>query len=284
MDADTWKSIIYSLKSEQSYPTYFSYMVFLILFKNQIQTTSASPCRTWVQPSASFLVCSLIFIEYQLTLVVQNYWQFSSQIGNFFWIRNLISLVFIGLMIWILAKAGHGYLFVIPKKKWLLYTVLTVFVTVLYISFNFQTARHVQSTSEGWAVLIGYSETNFAELGIYLTLFFLGPLMEELIYRGLFQHAFFKDSKLGLDLILPSVLFALPHFSSFPNFLDILVFSTFGVCCAGLTRYTKSIYPGYAVHVINNIVATLPFLLTFLHRIFSWNKIWKWSCFQFSVK
>jgi len=28
------------------------------------QTTSASPCRTQVQPAASFLVCSLIFIEY----------------------------------------------------------------------------------------------------------------------------------------------------------------------------------------------------------------------------
>ena len=37
----------------------------LILFENQIQTTSASPCRTQVQPTASFLVCSLIFIEYQ---------------------------------------------------------------------------------------------------------------------------------------------------------------------------------------------------------------------------
>ena len=34
-----------------------------ILFENQIQTTSASPCRTQVQPAASFLVCSLIFIE-----------------------------------------------------------------------------------------------------------------------------------------------------------------------------------------------------------------------------
>ena len=201
--------------------------------------------------------------------MIQNYWQFSSQIGNFFWIRNLISLSFIGIMIDILVKTGHGYLFVIPKKKWLWYTVLTILVAVLHITFNFQTARHVQSTYEGWAVLIGYSETNFAELGLYLTLFFLGPLMEELIYRGLLQHAFFKDSKFGLDLILPSVLFALPHFSSFPNVLDILVFATFGVCCAGLTRYTKSIYPGYAVHVTNNIVATLPFLLTFLHRIFS---------------
>ena len=35
------------------------------------------------------------------------------------------------------------------------------------ISFNVQTAKHVQSTAEGWAVLIGYSGTNFAELGIY---------------------------------------------------------------------------------------------------------------------
>lgn len=65
--------------------------------------------------------------------------------------------------------------------------------------FNVQTAKHVQSTAEGWAVLIGYSGTNFAELGIYITLFFLTPLMEELIYRGLLQHAFFKHSRFGLD-------------------------------------------------------------------------------------
>lgn len=217
-------------------------------------------------------ILSYLFFVYglsQLTLMIQSYWQFSSQIGNFFWIRNLVSLVFIGLMVWILVKTGHGYLFVIPKKKWLWYTVLTILVAVLHITFNFQTARHVQSTYEGWAVLIGYSETNFAELGLYLSLFFLGPLMEELIYRGLLQHAFFKDSKFGLDLILPSVLFALPHFTSFPSVLDILVFATFGIFYAGLTRYTKSIYPGYIVHVINNIVVTLPFLITFLHRIFS---------------
>ncbi|MEE5747893.1 hypothetical protein V2N97_08940, partial [Streptococcus pneumoniae] len=37
----------------------------LILFENQIQTTSISPCRTQVQPAANFLVCTLIFIEYE---------------------------------------------------------------------------------------------------------------------------------------------------------------------------------------------------------------------------
>ena len=38
----------------------------VILFENQIQTTSALPYRTQVQPVASFLVCSLIFIEYKV--------------------------------------------------------------------------------------------------------------------------------------------------------------------------------------------------------------------------
>ena len=220
-------------------------------------------------------VLSYLFFVFglsQLTLIVQNYWQFSSQIGNFFWIRNILSVLFSGVMIWILVKTGHGYLFHIPRKKWLWYSSLTVLVVVLHISFNvisfsIQTAKHVQSTAEGWAVLIGYSGTNFAELGIYITLFFLVPLMEELIYRGLLQHAFFKHSRFGLDLLLPSILFALPHFSSLPSLLDIFVFTTFGIIFAGLTRYTKSIYPSYAVHVINNIVATLPFLLTFLHRV-----------------
>ena len=41
----------------------------IILFENQIQTASTSPCRTQVQPAASFLVCSLIFIEYKSTLI-----------------------------------------------------------------------------------------------------------------------------------------------------------------------------------------------------------------------
>ena len=40
----------------------------IILFENQIQTTSASPYRTQVQLASSFLVCSLIFIEYQIAI------------------------------------------------------------------------------------------------------------------------------------------------------------------------------------------------------------------------
>ena len=37
----------------------------LIPLRKSLQTMSASPCRTQVQPAASFLVCSLIFIKYK---------------------------------------------------------------------------------------------------------------------------------------------------------------------------------------------------------------------------
>ena len=37
--------------------------------RKSLQTTSALPCRTQVQPATSFLVCSLIFVEYNLRLV-----------------------------------------------------------------------------------------------------------------------------------------------------------------------------------------------------------------------
>ena len=47
-------------------PKLYQHNCFLILFENQIQTASTSPCRTQVQPAANFLVCSLIFIEYKL--------------------------------------------------------------------------------------------------------------------------------------------------------------------------------------------------------------------------
>ena len=45
---------------------YLSYLKFAPnTLRKSLQTTSASPYRTQVQPAASFLVCSLIFIEYK---------------------------------------------------------------------------------------------------------------------------------------------------------------------------------------------------------------------------
>ncbi len=70
----------------------------VILFENQIQTTSTSPCRTQVQPAASFLVCSLIFIEYKKTnfetvLLYPIFTNLNSKMRTFL---AILSLIFIG--------------------------------------------------------------------------------------------------------------------------------------------------------------------------------------------
>ena len=49
--------------------------------RKSLQTTSTSPCRTQVQPAASFLVCSLIFIEYKTeNLILKNAQMLSSPV------------------------------------------------------------------------------------------------------------------------------------------------------------------------------------------------------------
>lgn len=202
-----------------------------------------------------------------LTAFLTNYWQFSSRVGNFIWVGNGLLILFSCLVIWILIKSGNRNLFRIQKNKWLQYLALTLAGVVVLLSFNTLTNPYVQSTNEFWNSFIAYSETNFAELGVYVHIILLGPLTEELVFRGLLQHAFFKNSRFGLDILLPSLLFASPHFFTTPSLIDILVYTTIGSLLAFLTRYSKSIYPSYTIHIVNNTVANLPFLLTFLRRV-----------------
>ena len=67
--------------------------------------------------SVAFSYLFFVFGLSQLTFIIQNHWQFSSHVGNFFWIRNILSLLFSGVMIWILVKTGHGYIFRILRKN-----------------------------------------------------------------------------------------------------------------------------------------------------------------------
>ena len=77
--------------------------------------------------SAVFSYLFFVFGLSQLTLIVQNYWQFSSQIGNFVWIQNLLSLLFSGVMIGFCLRQGTAIFFAFQRKKWLWYSILTIF-------------------------------------------------------------------------------------------------------------------------------------------------------------
>ena len=56
----------------------------LYTLRKALQTTSALPCRTQVQPAASFLVCSLIFIEYEPILSQKMKENYKNQTQKFY--------------------------------------------------------------------------------------------------------------------------------------------------------------------------------------------------------
>ena len=73
----------------------------LILFENQIQTTSASPCRTQVQPAASFLVCSLIFIEYKSLKIARKRARRLFLLYALFSFKGILNMVKEAFFLWI---------------------------------------------------------------------------------------------------------------------------------------------------------------------------------------
>ena len=73
----------------------------LILFENQIQTTSASPCRTQVQPAASFLVCSLIFIEYKSLKIARKRARRPFLLYALFSFKGIFNMVKEAFFLWI---------------------------------------------------------------------------------------------------------------------------------------------------------------------------------------
>ena len=73
----------------------------LILLENQIQTTSASPCRTQVQPAASFLVCSLIFIEYNILKIARKRARRLFLLYALFSFKGILNMVKEAFFLWI---------------------------------------------------------------------------------------------------------------------------------------------------------------------------------------
>ena len=96
----------------------------------------------------------------------------------------------------------------------------------------------------------------------------LGPLQEELIYRGAFMGSFFKDSHYGLDIFFSSFWFALPHvWHSSWSWIDFGFYMLGGCVMGGLFRLTKSLYYTVAFHMAWNTIASWPEIYNLIY----WN-------------
>lgn len=83
----------------------------------------------------------------------------------------------------------------------------------------------------------------------------LGPLLEEVVYRGLFLQLARRYMPAWIAIVLSSTVFAATHFMKGAA-VTLLAFPM-GCLFAWMTVRTRSLFPGFLCHAVFNYMATL---------------------------
>mgnify|MGYP000926328099 FL=1 len=83
----------------------------------------------------------------------------------------------------------------------------------------------------------------------------LGPITEELVYRGVLMNTFLKDSPWYGDVLLSACIFGYVHVSSGLTPLAFFTYASGGAILAFLYRKTHSLYYPILLHIMINITA-----------------------------
>jgi membrane protease YdiL (CAAX protease family) len=99
-----------------------------------------------------------------------------------------------------------------------------------------------------------------APITTYATLFaavFIAPFCEEIFFRGFVFPGLLKSMPVGAAIVLSSLLFAVAHADP-GSFVVLLVI---GLALAFVRWRTDSIWPGMALHMLNNAIGAFSILL-----------------------
>ena len=83
----------------------------------------------------------------------------------------------------------------------------------------------------------------------------LGPITEELVYRGVLMNTFLKDSPWYGDVLLSACVFGYVHVSSGLTPLAFFTYASGGAISAFLYRKTHSLFYPILLHIMINITA-----------------------------
>ena len=84
---------------------------------------------------------------------------------------------------------------------------------------------------------------------------FIGPITEELIYRGVLMTTFLKNSPWYGDVLLSAIIFGYIHINFALTPLAFFIYVSGGLILALLYRMTKNLYYPILVHIFINITA-----------------------------
>ena len=204
------------------------------------------------------ILLALLVIIYRKTWF---WWIFNHFAGRlvpasreFFQIFAFLELIvtFIAIL-YLLVFEGRKILELKWKWRYPVYLLLAYGVNHLSgIVFSFLTP----ATSNQMALNELVEMTGRQEL-LYLLLItcLLGPITEELVYRGVLMNTFLKDSPWYGDVLLSACVFGYVHVSSGLTPLAFFTYASGGTILALLYRKTHSLYYPILLHIMINITA-----------------------------
>ena len=205
------------------------------------------------------ILLALLVIIYRKTWF---WWIFNHFAGRlvpasreFFQILAFLEFIVILLaMLYLLVFEGRKMLEL--KWKWSYPVYLLLAYGVNYFSdtvFSFLTP----ATSNQIALNETIEMTGRQELPyLLLIVCLLGPITEELVYRGVLMNTFLKDSPWYGDVLLSACVFGYVHVSSGLTPLAFFTYASGGAILAFLYRKTHSLYYPILLHIMINITAS----------------------------
>ncbi|WP_338214570.1 CPBP family intramembrane glutamic endopeptidase [Companilactobacillus muriivasis] len=143
------------------------------------------------------------------------------------------------------------------KQTW----IVIAFATVLTLLINVATVPFMRSSNDNVEALKLVANNSIAILIIFTI--FVAPILEEIIFRGIFMNWFFVD-KPFLSILISGVLFGYVHapFSADTDWIYALSKILLGIVLAGVYYRTKNIKADITVHFLNNFLAILSGAIT----------------------
>ena len=206
------------------------------------------------------ILLALLVISYRKTWFwwIFNHFtaRFVAASREFFQILAFLEFIVILLaMLYLLVFEGRKMLELKWKWRYLVYLLLAYGVSYLSdIVFSFFTpATSNQIALNELTEMTGRQELPYLLLIVCL----LGPITEELVYRGVLMNTFLKDSPWYGDVLLSACVFGYVHVSDGITPLAFFTYASGGAILAFLYRKTHSLYYPILLHIMINITAFL---------------------------
>ncbi len=143
------------------------------------------------------------------------------------------------------------------KKTWF----IIVIATALTLLINIVTVPFMRSSNTNVDAMKLVADNSMVLLMFFSI--FVAPILEEIIFRGIFMNWFFLSSPL-LSVLVSGIIFGYVHapFGAGTDWIYALSKILLGIVLAAVYYRTKNIKADIAVHFLNNLLAIVAGLFT----------------------